>query len=158
METQNIFDTVLNDIRAAVNSAEKQTRQYNRITVQEKYYSPEYARFKLVIYFKDGRCRWFYSYDLQKFQNSKHIDEYNSMVKLLRIIKNNAGNYKTAIIYATINEKPEVLKADYSYMIAKYDFYGNALTNDKVCFSVKDNNNKIDLYRLSQGAKVLTKN
>ena len=158
METRDIFADVLNDIRQAVNKANQEPRQYNRQQTPDKFYTPEYARFKLVIYFKDGRSRWFYSYDLQKFQNSQHLDEYNSMVKLLRIVKNNAGNYKTAILYATINPKPETCSADYSYMIAKYDFYCNCLTNPMVNFQVIGSDNKLDLLRLSQGSKILTKN
>ena len=158
METNDIFADVLRDIRQAVNKSNQDPRPYNRQQAPEKFYTPQYARFKLVIYFKDGRARWFYSYDLQKFQNSAHLDEYNSMVKLLRIVKNNAGNYKTAVLYATTAPKPETASADYSYMIAKYDYYQNMLTNQNVNFALHGQDMKLDLFRLSQGQKVLIKN
>lgn len=157
METRDIFSQVLTDIRTAVNHSNEKTRNYNRTETPEKFYTPEYARFKLVIYYKDNRQRWFYSYDLQKFQNSAHLDEYNALVKLLRVIKNNFGEFKNAIIYATTKEKPDTATADYSYMIAKYDFYCNMLTNEHVSFVHRGNDFKLDLYRISQGQKVLIK-
>jgi hypothetical protein len=158
MEANDIFSEVLADLRSVYNAAEQHTRNYNRKNEPEQFYTPEYARFKLVIYFKDGRNRWFYSYDLIKFQNSAHLDEFESLKKLLRVIKNNAGNYKTAIIYATTEIKPEVKKANYCYMIAKYDFYGNYLSNQFVEFKLIEKDFKLDLFKLSTGPKVLTKN
>lgn len=153
----NIFDAALMDIRSAMNKSKAETRTYNRTQTPEKYYQPEYARFKLVIYFKDGRSRWYYSYDLQKFQNSQHIDEFNSMVKLIRIVKNNIGEFKTAILYATSELKPATASANFNYMVAKWDWYGNSLENQFINFRLHGADNKLDLYYLSQGQKVLTK-
>lgn len=158
METNDIFNEVLTDMRSVMSKANEKARDYNRTTNPDQFYTPEYARFKLVIYFKDGRSRWYYSYDLIKFQNSAHLDEFEALKKLLRIIKNNVGNYKTAIIYATTEPKPEVKKANYCYMIAKYDFYGNYLTNVMVEFKPIEQDFKLDLFKLSTGEKVLTKN
>jgi hypothetical protein len=157
MEANDIFSEVLTDLRTAINAANKETRQYNRKNTPENFYTPDYARFKLVIYYKDGRSRWYYSYDLIKFQNNAHLDEFESMKKLLRIVKNNHGQYKTAIIYATIEPKPEVKKCNYNYMVAKYDFYGNYLSNPFIEFKVIENDFKLDLFKLSTGEKTLTK-
>ena len=158
METNDIFSEVLADLRTVINAADEKTRSYNRKNTPDEFYTPQYARYKLVIYFKDGRNRWYYSYDLIKFQNSKHLDEFESMKKLLRVIKNAAGSYKTAIIYATTDPKPEVGKSNYNYMIVKYDYYGNHLTNTFVEFKPGENEFKLDLFKLSTGPKVLTKN
>ena len=101
MEATNIFDTALTDLRAAFDKSAQDPRNYSRKKAVNDFYTPDYARYKLVIYYKDGRSRWYYSYDLIKFQGGSRLDEYESMVKLLRIIKNNAGLYKTAVLYAT---------------------------------------------------------
>jgi len=158
MEANDIFSEVLTDLRSVINAADKETRTYNRKNTPEDYYTPQYARYKLVIYFKDGRSRWFYSYDLIKFQNSTHLDEFESLKKLLRVVKNNAGNYKTAVIYATTEPKPEANKSNYNFMIAKYDYYGNYLSNQFVEFKPGENEFKLDLFKLTTGPKVLTKN
>lgn len=158
MEANDIFSEVLTDLRSVINAADKETRTYNRKNTPDEYYTPEYARYKLVIYFKDGRSRWYYSYDLIKFQNFKHLDEFESLKKLLRVVKNAAGSYKTAVIYATTDVKPEANKSNYNFMIAKYDFYQNYLSNPFVEFKPTNDDLKLDLFKLSTGPKVLTKN
>jgi hypothetical protein len=72
---------------------------------------------------------------------------------LLRIVKNNAGEYKNAIIYATVDEIPEVKKVNYNYEVAKFNFYGQHKENENVSFKPNANDFKIDLLKLKIGSK-----
>ena len=157
MEASNIFDTALTDLRAAFDKSAQDPRNYNRKKAVNDFYTPDYARYKLVIYYKDGRSRWYYSYDIIKFQGGSRLDEYESMVKLLRIIKNNAGLYKTAVLYATTEEIPEVKKVNYNYEIAKYNFYGTYVSNKYVAFLPGETDFKLDLIKLKVGTKKIEK-
>jgi hypothetical protein len=109
------------------------------------------------MYFKDGRSRWYYSYDTIKFQGGARCDEYESLVKLLRIVKNNAGDYKNAIIYATVEEIPEVKKVNYNYEVAKFNIYGRHIENEYVTFKAGITDFKMDLLKLKLGSKKIQK-
>ena len=77
------LEVVLNDLRQAVTDAGKETRTYNK---QSNYnYKPDAARYKLVIWFKDGNRRSFYSYDNVYHNKIVHLDEFESFMKLFRL-------------------------------------------------------------------------
>jgi len=153
MEPNTIFETALTDLTGAFINGAHDPRKYERKKLPTDFYTPEFARFKLVIYLKNGRSRWYYSYDTIKFQGGARCDEYESLVKLLRIVKNNAGEYKNAIIYATVEEIPEVKKVNYNYEIAKFNFYGQHKENENVSFKPNASDFKMDLLRLKIGSK-----
>lgn len=157
MENLNIFDNGLQDLRAVMDKVAAGSRNYERKKEVNEFYTPEFARYKLVIYFKDGRSRWYYSYDLIKFQGGARCDEMQSMVKLLRIIRNNQGNFKTAVLYATTEEIPETKKASYNVEIAKYNWYGSYITNKYVEFIPGPQDFKLDLIKLKVGPKKIEK-
>jgi uroporphyrinogen-III decarboxylase len=157
MENLNIFDNGLKDLRAAMDKVAAGSRNYERKKEVNEFYTPDYARYKLVIYFKDGRTRWYYSYDIIKFQGGARCDEHESMVKLLRIVKNNQGNFKTAVLYATTEEIPETSKGIYNVEIAKYNWYGSYISNKYVAFIPGPQDFKLDLIKLKVGPKKIEK-
>jgi len=100
-----IFEVIQKENLGAFNEAKRIPRDY---TKQSNYqYKPEKGRFKLVVWFKDGNTRYFYSYDvLRKIKddqgNEKRVfDEFNGLMKLYRMIHKWKGKYKNAIIYMT---------------------------------------------------------
>ena len=73
MEKMEIFADALKDFRSAFINAQSEVREYKK---QSDYvYKPTQARFKAVIYRKDGNTRYYYSYDNKTYnknqQNSK---------------------------------------------------------------------------------------
>jgi len=157
MEPNTIFEAALTDLTGSFQNGEHDPRNYQRKKIPSDFYTPEFARFKLVMYFKDGRSRWYYSYDTIKFQGGARCDEYESLVKLLRIVKNNAGDYKNAIIYATVEEIPEVKKVNYNYEVAKFNIYGRHIENEYVTFKAGITDFKMDLLKLKLGSKKIQK-
>ena len=158
MENLNVFENGLKDLRAVMDKVTTGARSYERKKEVTEFYTPDYARYKLVIYFKDGRTRWYYSYDIIKFQGGSRCDEMESMVKLLRIVKNQQGNFKTAVLYATTEEIPVTSKGIYNVEIAKYNWYGSYLSNKYVAFIPGAQDFKLDLIKLKVGPKKIEKN
>ena len=75
----------------------------------------------------------------------------------MRIVKNNQGNFKTAVLYATTEEIPVTNKAIYNVEIAKYDWYGNYVANNYVAFIPGEQDFKLDLIKLKVGPKKIEK-
>ncbi len=119
-------------------------RQYNK--TQNNVYKPEYARFKLVVWFKDGKTRYFYSYDNLHTQGAVFTDEYQSLLKLLRLADKLKDQYKNAIIYATMDQNKKT-DTNYCFEVAKWDIYGNCKTNKVVNFLTNEKNTNFDLKR-----------
>ena len=99
-----IFNEAFADFRGVLDQAAKPTRQYNKQT-DKPIYKPEHARFKLVIWFKDGNTRYYYSFDHVQYKDGVFIDEFEGLKKLIRLINKYEGTYKNAIIYANLDEK-----------------------------------------------------
>ena len=84
MEKMEIFADALKDFRSAFINAQSEVREYKK---QSDYvYKPTQARFKAVIYRKDGNTRYYYSYDNKTYNKNRFIDEYEGFLKLLRLI------------------------------------------------------------------------
>ena len=79
------------------------------------------------------------------------------MVKLLRIVKNQQGNFKTAVLYATTEEIPTTNKGIYNVEIAKYNWYGSYIYNKYVEFIPGAQDFKLDLIKLKVGPKKIEK-
>jgi hypothetical protein len=141
--------TALNDLRQAVEKAAQEPRAYNKQSTN--VYKPEQARFKLVIWFNDGNRRTYYSYDTQYMGKSAHIDEYEALMKLIRLIKQYSGKFKNAQIYATID--PDRKKdSNYNYLVFWTKYNGEIIANP-ACqpFKVDGKNtlaplNKLEMY------------
>lgn len=155
MKKMEMFAEQLNDFRSVFTNAQEPTRQYEK---KSNYvYKPEFARFKAVIYRKDGLTRYYYSYDNKTYNKERFIDEYEGMLKLIRLIYKYKGEYKNAIIYANLEpDKPTT--ANYNYQVAFFDMFGNTKTNNAVTFKTNERNNVLNLEHLKlYGKQVINK-
>jgi hypothetical protein len=124
----------------------KPTRNYEKISTN--VYKPEFSRFKLVMWFKDGNTRYFYGYDNKQTSSGVHCDEYESLMKLFRMVHKFKGSYKNAIIYATINPLKATAARGYDWEIIKWDMYENKKANPVINFLNEGKNVILDLQKL----------
>ena len=144
MQTNSIGD-LMTDLRSAIQKSQEQTREYNKTS---KYiYKPDQARYKLVIWFKDGNKRVYYSYDHQYHDKVKHVDEHTSFVKLLKLMGKHVGKFKNAIIYATLDPERKV-NTKYTHIICYANILGHVSQNKAVKFYVENKDNLLHLKHL----------
>jgi len=143
---ENGVDQFLNDFRSIINESEQTVRTYNRKQETPKY-TPDQARFKLVVWFKDGNRRYFFSYDTAYFDKQIHIDEYSALKKLIRLVNNYKGLFKNAIIYASLDPDRKTT-GNFCYQLAKWNINGEMKTNKAVRFYVDGKSNKLDIDKL----------
>lgn len=134
-----------NDFRQVLINSEKETRTYNKKS--SNIYKPDQARYKMVIWFKDGNKRCFYSYDHQYHNKVKHIDEHTSLVKLVMLMKKHDGKFKNCIIYATLDPERDV-KSNYNHIVMWTNIHGNHEENKSVRFHVNGKDNLLHLKHL----------
>lgn len=147
MELRSIFDTALREYQ-------HETRSYNRQTVPDEYTNPPVARFKAVIYLKNNKSLWYYSYDITKNNGKSFIDEQKGLMKLCRLVNSKQGQFKTAIIYANI-EPRAIPGAKYDYMIAKFRSDNTYIDRPLVGFLLKGENCILDLHNIELKPKTL---
>lgn len=146
MEIKEITEA-LKDFRGILEGAQKETRQYNKTS--SNIYKPENARFKLVIWFKDGNTRYFYSYDNKHLNKEVLIDEYEALLKLVRLAHKYEGTYKNAILYATLDPDKKT-SSNYNYQMAKFDIYNNKKVNKFVNFINLGKSSILDFKKMLQ--------
>jgi hypothetical protein len=139
------LEVVLNDLRQAVTDAGKQPRQYNKQS--SNIYKPDASRYKLVIWFKDGNRRTFYSYDNVYHNKIVHLDEFESFMKLFRLKNKYTGTFKNAIIYATLDPGRNK-ESNYNMVMSWTKINGENLINPAGVFRVIDKDNLLHLERL----------
>jgi hypothetical protein len=146
MEAIKLFvERGLNDFRQAIEETKTPLRKYEK---QSEYiYKPKESRFKLVVWFKDGNTRYFFSYDNVHVNKKVRIDEFEGMVKLMKLLDKYKDKYKFAIIYATLDPGRNI-KSNYCYEILKRDQFNNTKTNKIVNFCNLGENNILDFKRL----------
>jgi hypothetical protein len=152
MKEMKDFMEELNDFRSLMQGAKEETRTYNKTS--SNVYKPEKARFKAVIYRKDGQNRYYYSYDTKVFNKERHEDEYEGLLKLMRLIHKYKGEYKNAVIYATL-EPSKATNSNYTHQIAFFNMFGNTYTNNAVTFKVVERNNLLNLEHLKIYGKTI---
>jgi hypothetical protein len=136
------------NLGSVLSDSAQPARDYNKIA--KNVYKPESARFKLAVWFKDGNTRYFHSYDNKHDQGGAvYCDEYESLLKLLRMVHKFSGTYKNAIIYATLNPLKATALKGYDTEIIKFDMYGNKKTNNAANFLNEGKNIYLDLKRLN---------
>jgi len=93
------------DLRAIQDHANTPNRPKKGVATS---WRPEFARFKIKFWFNNGVQKTFYSYDHQK--NGKKISdsEYNGLQKLVNLAAKYFGNYKCAMIWATLDPGKKV--------------------------------------------------
>jgi len=116
----------------------------------DNIYKPAQARYKLVIWFKDNNKRYFYSYDNKHYLDRVIIDEYEGLLKLIRLTHKYKDTFKNAILYATMDPAKET-KSNYCVEVLKVDIYSNQKTNAFVTFKNENNNVFLDLINLNKG-------
>jgi len=135
----------LKDFREAIQESQAPLRKYEKKS--NNIYKPKESRFKLVVWFKDGNTRYFFSYDNVHKEKTVHIDEFEGLIKLIRLLNSYKDKYKFAIIYATLDPARN-LKSNYCYEILKRDHFNNEKTNKIVNFCNLGENNILDFKRL----------
>ena len=136
------FSNVLKESLAPIRNYEKKS---------DNIYKPDQARYKLVIWFKDGNRRYFFSYDNKHYKDTVIVDEYEGLLKLIRLTHKYKDTFKNAILYATMDQDKQT-KSNYCVEILKVDVYGNKKTNSFATFKNQNNNVHLDLVRLNQGS------
>ena len=140
------INEVLTDLRGAVDLAAEPIRQYNKTS--DNIYKPEHARFKLVVWFKDGNTRYYYSYDNKTYNNERVIDEFEALKKLIRLIDKYKGKYNNAFIYCTLDPEKRT-QSNYNCEVLKYDLYGTMRANDHANFKTEGKNVIFDVQRMN---------
>jgi hypothetical protein len=138
--------TKISDFSAIISQATEKPRSYEVKAPSAVIYKPDFARYKLVVWFKDGNKRYFYSYDNKHYKDQVICDEYESLLKLLRLVHNYQDKYKNAILYTTLDQDKKV-SSNYCYEVIKYDMYGNKKTNKAINFVTKNKSVFLDLER-----------
>lgn len=138
MIDQKLVTEALKDLRGVIEKAAEPKREYKKES--EYIYRPDAARFKLVVWFKNGKTRYFRSYDTKRFKDQTLIDEWTGLMKLMKFANELKGQYKNAIIYATCEEKKHFLESNYNVEVIKLDIYGNQKTNKFVTFENQNEN------------------
>jgi len=141
----NQIGDILKDIRSVVDKAQAESRGYEKTS---KYiYKPDQARFKLVIWYKDGNRRVYYSYDHQYHNKDKHIDEHTSLIKLMKLANKHVGKFKYAMIYATL-DPDRLVTSNYSHVVVKINIMGNNDWNKAIRYHVDGQHNLLHLKHL----------
>ena len=110
-------------------------------------FKPEHARFKLVIWYKDGRTRYYYSFDNKTYKNKRFSDEYEGLMKLVRLVHTKKDSYKNAYIYANLDENKAVL-GNYNCQVIKWNIYGQMAQNKYANFKTVEKNVIFDFERI----------
>lgn len=134
METINNFLLEgLKDFRAAIEQGQQAARNYE--TKTDFSYNPTNARFKLVVWFKNGKTRWYYSFDNVHTLNQVHVDEWSGIKKLIRLAEIKLkGQFKNAIIYANLDQNKKV-NDPYNYEVIKWNYNGDLKQTKFINFS-----------------------
>ena len=91
----------------------------------------------------------FICFNCNKHYKDKVItDEYEGLLKLIRLTHKYKGLFKNAILYATGEQNKET-KSNYCIEILKVDIYGNKKTNKCASFITENNNVLLDLKKLN---------
>lgn len=110
----------LKDMRAIQQRAAEPVRKYER-KVKINVKRPDRARFKLKVWFLDNNSKVFYSFDLiKKPDNSFQLDEWNGLMKLMRLLNFFGKKMKVAIIYANLEKYPDTRKTNYDTEVTIY--------------------------------------
>lgn len=128
-------------IADVLKSAQQPIRTYMKKVVNFEIFEPDYARYKMTIYYKGDKRAQYPSLDTTTKENGATIrDEYESLKKLIRLadkkIKSNQF-IKSIVIYATIEKTPTYKTADYSIPVYSRT-YLTSKTNQNICFNSRN--------------------
>ena len=90
---------------------------------RRKKWKPDFSRFKLKCYYKDGNTSIHYSYDIYHRYNNKIksviLDENEGLTKLVTYINSVQHKIKTAVIWVTFEKEKGTDEARYNYEVWK---------------------------------------
>lgn len=138
-------DSKFKDWRDLYQDSEAEVRDYTKNSTY--VYKPDAARFKMVVWFKDGKTRYFYSFDNKHRDKDVITDEYEGLCKLLRLAHSYKGKYKNILLYCSLDPGKSIT-ANYNVQIAKFDIFGNTKTNKFVNFISIGSNVVLDIKRM----------
>lgn len=122
---QTIGEVINKTSNSAGSAARKPTRHYTKPHAP-KYVIPPVARFKCKVWFLDGNQKCFYSYDSKKSTNGATIiDQWEGLMKLMRMIEGWKGKFKTVMIWANLDDIPMTQFNKYDYLVHKSTRYTN---------------------------------
>lgn len=122
MQTNQHYPKTSNSAGAA---ARKPVRSYTKPPAP-KYVIPPVSRFKCKVWFLDGNKKCFYSYDTKQTTNGQTIvDQWEGLMKLMRMIEGWKGRYKTVMIWANLDPVPMTELNKYDYLVHKSTRYTN---------------------------------
>lgn len=116
-QVSDIFTSHLRDLRSARIDGSRPRRTY---TTGAQVTIPLYARFKLQVYFLDGNCRYFYSYDQHKHAGANIHDEWVGLSALLHQLDEWRHRIVTASIYANMDADPKTCDKKYDVLVFRY--------------------------------------
>lgn len=105
----------------ALEAAMRPTREYNR-TAKKKSMRPDFARFRALVYFEgQTKPKVFYSWDSVTHNGTKHQDEHEGLMKLLRFLNGETPDrVVTALIYASDEPTKQTKNKNYNIQIARF--------------------------------------
>lgn len=113
----------LRSVADAINRSNEIIRPYLRKVIPKEIFIPDFARFKMKIYFKNGKqTPPYWSLDYVHQADGQTVrDEWSGLIKLIRLaekkIKSN-NQIKSIVIWANDSERtPETKKSDYSLQV-----------------------------------------
>lgn len=128
----------IKSISDALTRANQPIRPYFQKVVKSEFFIPEFARFRLVVYYKNKKQSRYPSFDYTEKDNGETIrDEWNGLYKLIRLgnekLKNNP-QVKSIAVYATTDKTPQTNESRYDTEIfLKTRFVER--TNPAACFT-----------------------
>ncbi len=139
-----------------INKATQPVRNYIRTKVIEEY-KPDIARFKMKIYFRDGNKIIRFGYDkikkqFDRSQKNDIYDEWEGLMKLIRLSERWKSKIKTAQIYASSQKIPYTKWQEKLYYNIPVLFITgkNRIMNPYINFT---ESNKLDLEKIRANKK-----
>lgn len=150
MQTQQRSgQTALNSL---VNSIVQPIEQ-NRAKTKRNKWKPEYARFKLKCYYKDGNTSVHYSYDMYHRYEAgikQHItDENAGVTKLFSYIASVQHKIKTCIVWVTFEKEKGTENARYNNEVFKAVTRNGLFITERNCKLIFENG-KLNTFNLQK--------
>lgn len=122
-------------LHSLLEPAMQPVRAYQK-KVKRKQFQPEFARFKLKFYYKDGNQSVHYSYDFyyttENGERKKIHDESDGWLKLLRLIEKNKDLFICAMIWCKLGDDTNVRAGGYNNECAKFKANGSVSINTSI--------------------------
>lgn len=122
--TNNLFGEK-NHFAALIESVQAPVRSYHHKQART-FYKPDFARFKLKVYFRDGNGKVMFSYDTyKKYVEGKKttvLDEREGLIKLVRCVNKyqKSDRLISAVIWACVTPEKNTKESLYNFEVVKF--------------------------------------